>query len=42
VTPPIRFLVRGLPVPQGSSRAFVVNGHAVVTSANRNLREEPD
>lgn len=33
----IRFTVRGIPIPQGSSRAFVVNGHAVITSANRNL-----
>ena len=33
------FFVHGLPVPQGSSRAFVVNGRAVVTSANRNLKD---
>ena len=32
------FFVHGTPVPQGSSRAFVVNGRAVVTSANRNLK----
>jgi crossover junction endodeoxyribonuclease RusA len=34
----VRFDVPGVPVPQGSARAFVVNGHAVVTSANRNLK----
>ena len=32
------FFVHGLPTPQGSSRAFVVNGKAVITSANRNLK----
>lgn len=34
----ISFVVRGTPVPQGSARAFVVNGHAVITSANKNLK----
>ena|SRR5438105_12191926 len=34
----ITFFVHGLPVPQGSSRAFVVNGRPVITSANRNLK----
>ncbi len=32
------FTVPGVPVPQGSSRAFVVGGRAVVTSANAKLR----
>lgn len=34
----LTFTTYGLPVPQGSTRAFVVNGRAVTTSANRNLR----
>jgi Holliday junction resolvase RusA-like endonuclease len=34
----IAFIAYGLPVPQGSTRAFVVNGRAVTTSANKNLR----
>lgn len=37
-TPPLhRFLVRGIPEQQGSSRAFVVNGKPVITSTNKNL-----
>lgn len=38
MTESIRFDVRGVPVPQGSARAFVVKGHAVITSDNRNLK----
>jgi Holliday junction resolvase RusA-like endonuclease len=34
----VSFVVAGLPVPQGSSRAFVVRGKAIVTSSNRNLK----
>lgn len=34
----ITFTAYGLPVPQGSTRAFVVKGRAVTTSANANLR----
>lgn len=34
---PISFSVRGLPVPQGSARAFVVKGRPIITSANRGL-----
>lgn len=34
----ISFFVAGVPQPQGSARAFVVQGRAVVTSANKNLR----
>ena len=34
----ITFTAFGTPVPQGSTRAFVVNGRAVTTSANKNLR----
>ena len=33
----IRFEVRGLPVPQGSARGFVVGHHAVITSDNKSL-----
>lgn len=33
----ISFTVAGVPIPQGSSRAFVVKGRAVVTSTNKNL-----
>ena len=33
----ITFDVRGVPVPQGSSRGFAVNGHVHITSDNRNL-----
>lgn len=31
----ISFTVQGVPIPQGSTRAFVVKGRAVTTSANR-------
>lgn len=34
----VHFTAYGLPVPQGSTRAFVVKGRAVTTSANSNLR----
>ena len=34
----IDVFVPGIPVPQGSSRAFVRGGHAVITSANAKLR----
>ena len=33
----ISFRVHGLPVPQGSTRAFVVNGRPVITSAAKGL-----
>ncbi|MGI0068542.1 MAG: RusA family crossover junction endodeoxyribonuclease [Thermoplasmata archaeon] len=33
----ITFQVHGVPVPQGSARAFVVKGRAIITSANRSL-----
>lgn len=36
--PPVRFIAYGLPVPQGSTRAFVVKGRAVTTSASKGLR----
>ncbi len=34
----IRFTVYGKPQPQGSTRAFVKNGRAIVTSDNKNLK----
>jgi Holliday junction resolvase RusA-like endonuclease len=34
----MKLVVYVKPQPQGSSRAFVVNGRAVVTSANKNLK----
>ena len=34
----VRFTVYGTPVPQGSSKAFVVKGRAIVTSDNKQLR----
>ena len=34
----VTFTAYGTPVPQGSTRAFVVQGRAVTTSANKNLR----
>jgi Holliday junction resolvase RusA-like endonuclease len=34
----LSFTVYGVAQPQGSARAFVVNGRAVVTSANKNLK----
>ena len=33
----IRFQVRGLPVPQGSSRAWLVNGKPVITTTAKGL-----
>lgn len=35
----IRFEVRGVPVPQGSTRAYVCKGHAVVTNKNPRLNQ---
>lgn len=35
----VSFVVAGVPIPQGSSRAFVVKGKAVITSSNRNLAQ---
>ena len=34
----LTFHVAGLPQPQGSAKAYVRGGHAVITSANANLR----
>jgi crossover junction endodeoxyribonuclease RusA len=34
----ISFFVAGIPQPKGSTRAFVVKGHAVTTSSSRNLK----
>jgi len=39
VSDSIEFFVAGVPIPQGSSRAFVVKGRAVVTSSNKNLAQ---
>lgn len=36
------FFVHGVPQPQGSSRAFVVNGRPVITSTNKNLKSWRD
>ena len=33
----IRFDVSGLPVPQGSTRAFIVNGRPIITSTSKGL-----
>lgn len=38
----ISFWVSGKPQPQGSAKAFVVNGRARITSANRNLNQWRD
>jgi Holliday junction resolvase RusA-like endonuclease len=35
----ISFFCAGTPEPKGSTRAFVVKGHAVTTSSNRNLKQ---
>ena len=35
----ITFTVAGVPIPQGSTRAFVVKGRAVTTSSNKNLAQ---
>ena len=35
----LTFFVAGTPVPKGSTRAFVVKGHAVTTNANRNTKD---
>lgn len=35
---PIKFTCYSRPEPQGSSRAFVVKGRAIITSANKNLK----
>lgn len=34
---PLSFTVYGTPAPQGSHRAFVVKGHAVITEASKKL-----
>lgn len=39
MTDSVSFTVAGVPVPQGSSRGFVVNGRAVITSSNKNLAQ---
>lgn len=39
MTDSVSFTVAGVPIPQGSSRAFVVKGRAVVTSSNKNLAQ---
>jgi crossover junction endodeoxyribonuclease RusA len=39
MTDSISFFVSGCPQPKGSTRAFVVKGHAVTTSSNRNLKQ---
>ena len=36
--PNARFFVRGVPQAQGSLRAFVIKGHAVLTSTNKTLK----
>jgi len=36
----ITFFVAGVPVPQGSTRAFVVNGRAGVRNGDKPLMEE--
>lgn len=35
----VSFVVAGVPIPQGSTRAFVVKGRAVTTSTNKNLAQ---
>ncbi len=37
LTDSISFQVRGLPVPQGSTRAWVVNGKPIITSSAKGL-----
>lgn len=37
MTDKVRFQVRGLPVPQGSTRTWIVNGKPVTTSAAKGL-----
>ncbi len=39
MTDSVSFTVAGVPVPQGSTRAFVVKGRAVTTSSNKNLAQ---
>ncbi len=34
----VAFRVNGIPAPQGSKRAFVVNGHAVLTEASQKVK----
>lgn len=34
----VRFFVAGVPEPQGSARGFVVNGRAIITSDNADLK----
>lgn len=35
----VSFFVAGIPAPQGSTRAFVVNGKPIITHANRNTKD---
>jgi len=37
-SPRIEFFAHGTPAPQGSLRAFVRNGHTILTSDNRRLK----
>ena len=39
MTDSVSFTVAGIPIPQGSTRAFVVKGRAVTTSSNKNLAQ---
>lgn len=39
MTSRITFLVRGLPVPQGSARGFRAGNHVIITSDNRSLSQ---
>ena len=39
MTDSVSFTVAGVPIPQGSTRAFVVKGRAVTTSSNKNLAQ---
>ena len=38
VVTPQRFMVRGVPAPQGSKSAFVVNGRAVMRESSKNVK----
>jgi crossover junction endodeoxyribonuclease RusA len=39
VTDTVSFFVNGKPEPQGSTRAFMVAGKPIITSANKNLKD---